>query len=76
MCVLVSICLLLSITVSRDGVATDPDKAKAIREWPTLSTIHNARSFHDLVTFYGRFVWEFSTIMTLITEYLKKREFK
>ena len=58
------------------GVAVDPDKVKAIRDRPTPSSIHEARSFRSLATFYSKFVKNFITNMTLITECLKKGEFK
>ena len=66
----------LGFIVYRDGVAINHNKVNDIKDWPTPSSIHEARSFHDLVTFYRRFVRGFSTIMALITECLKKEEFK
>ena len=43
----------LVFIIFRDGVAVDPDKVKVIKDWPTSSSIHEARSFHGLATFTG-----------------------
>ena len=37
--------------MSIDGVAINPDKVKVMREWLTLNTIHETRSFHGLTLF-------------------------
>jgi len=59
-----------------DGVTIDPDKVNATREWSTPSSIHEDRNFNSLGTFNERFAKGFSTIMALITNSLKKGEFK
>jgi len=54
----------------------DESKIKTIKEWPIPSSIHQARSFHALSTFYRRFVKNFSSIIAPLTEVNKSKKFK
>ena len=48
--------------VGQEGVATDPDKIKAVREWPRLTTVTEVRSFLVFVSYYRRFIPNFSKV--------------
>ena len=48
--------------VSKEGVSTDPEKVKAVTELPQPTTVTKVRSFLGFVSYYRRFILNFSKV--------------
>ena len=68
----------LGFFVSSEGLKMDPKKVKAILEWPTPRFSIEVRSFHCLVSFYRKFIKNFSGICAPLTDKIRgdRKEFK
>eukprot|EP00253_Pinus_taeda_P026738 PITA_26738 len=62
----------LGHVITKDGIAVDPEKIKAIMEWPVPKDVADVRSFMGLAGYYRRFVEGFSKVAFPITSLQKK----
>ncbi|KAI0493191.1 hypothetical protein KFK09_027467 [Dendrobium nobile] len=65
----------LGFVVSASGIEADPRKIEVIVNWPIPQSFTEVRRFHGLASFYRRFIKNFSSIATPITEILKSEPF-
>ena len=68
----------LGFMISADGLKMDPEKVKAILEWPSPENVSELRSFHVLPSFYRKFIKNFSVVCNAMTETMRgdKKKFK
>ena len=58
--------------VTKEGISIDPEKIKAIEEWPVPKDMTNVWSFMGIMGYYRRFIEGFSRIANPITSLQKK----
>ena len=61
----------LGFCVSGDGISCDPGKVRAIRDWPTPTSVSEVRSFLGLANYYRRFVRSFAAKAAPLHELLQ-----
>jgi len=64
--------VFLGHVVTKEGIKVDPQKVKAIIEWPRPTNVTEIRSFLGLAGYYRRFLKDFSKIASPLTNLLKK----
>lgn len=62
--------------ISSKGIKVDPEKIKAISDWPKAINISKLRVFLKLTEYYRRFIQNYAHITTPLTNLLKKNSFQ
>ena len=62
----------LGYVISEDGLSTDPEKIRAVREFPVPHDVRTLRSFLGLASYYRRFVPNFSVVARPLHALTKK----
>jgi hypothetical protein len=62
----------LGHVISEEGIAVDPEKIRAIMEWPIPKDVADIQSFMGITGYYHRFIEGFSKIAYPITSLQKK----
>ena len=62
----------LGHVITKKGISVDPDKIKAINDWPVPKDVTGIRSFMGITGYYRRFIEGFSKIAYPITSLQKK----
>ncbi|KAI7799692.1 hypothetical protein IRJ41_009439 [Triplophysa rosa] len=57
--------------VSKEGIATDPEKVAAVTSWPQPTNLKALRSFLGFCGYYHRFIANYSAIVRPLTELTK-----
>ncbi|KAA0034981.1 Transposon Tf2-9 polyprotein [Cucumis melo var. makuwa] len=62
--------------ISGKGVEVDPEKIRAIKEWPTPKNVREVQGFLGLTGYYRKFVQHYGSIAAPLTQLLKLGGFK
>ena len=57
-----------------DGISVDPNKTRAVMDWPRPTTVIEIRSFLGLAGYYKRFIEGFARLSSPMTKLTRKGE--
>ena len=60
----------LGHVVSEEGIKTDPEKIRALKEWPVPKSVKDVRKFLAFTGYYRRFIHGFSAIVRPLNDLL------
>ena len=63
----------LGHVVSAQGVATDPEKVEAVKDWKTPTCVSEVRAFLGFVGYYRRFIPDFATVAKPLNRLTSKK---
>lgn len=61
----------LGHVISKDGVATKPEKIKGVAQWPQPTNLKQLRGFSGLSGYYQRFIRDYAKLSQPLTGLLK-----
>lgn len=62
----------LGHVIDKEGIRTDPEKVRAITEWPMPQTVRQVRQFLGIASWYRRFIPDFATVAASLTALTRK----
>ncbi|KAF5462586.1 hypothetical protein F2P56_018577 [Juglans regia] len=65
----------LGHVINEKGVMADSRKVAAMLDWPTPANVKSLQGFLDLTRYYHKFIKQYGTIATPLTDLLKKHAF-
>ena len=64
----------LGAVITRERIRMDPDKIRAILEWPIPRRVRDIQAFLGLTNYYQRFVKKYSDLSTPLTDMTRKNQ--
>ncbi|KAI5402468.1 hypothetical protein KIW84_050186 [Lathyrus oleraceus] len=61
--------------ISSQGVKADPEKIKAIADWPTPTSLTTLRAFLGLTGICRHFIWNYASLASPLTDLIKSSTF-